>query len=145
MDRKLDSYSPEMVFAYTWAKKKKVKVSGFDSKMRILKTGMTKEDNQKVVDDQKMLMKNYSWKDMNQMKYLRRLNTNSAQNLSDSKKEEKREFEMLRNINTLMINEGKILIITGCGHLDFFEKQILSALFPFRYLNKKITVRYSGL
>ena len=145
IERKLDSYPPEMVFAYTWAKKKKVKVSGFDSKTRILKAGMTEEDNQKVVDDQKMLMKNYSWRDMNQMEYLRKLNTHSARNLIDPKKEEKRELEMVRNINTLMIKEGKILVITGCGHLIFFEKHIPSALFPFRHLNEKITVRFSLL
>ena len=69
---------------------------------------------------------------MNKAENLKKLDTDSAKNLVDSKKEEKREFEMLKNIKNSMIDNGKILIITGCGHLDFFEKHIINAVFPFR-------------
>ncbi len=129
---KFDSYPPEMVFAYNWAKKNKVKVNGFDSKIDVLRKGMTEEDNQKLIEKQKKLMNIFTWKDMNKTENLKKLDADSAKNLIDQKKEEKREFEMLKNIKNSMIENGKILIITGCGHLDFFEKYISNAIFPFR-------------
>lgn len=129
---KFDFYPPEMIFAYNWAKKNKVKVNGFDSKMDVLRKGMTEEDNQKVIEEQKKVMNNFTWKDMNKTETLKKLDTDSAKNLIDHKKEEKREFELLKNIKDSMIENGKILIITGCGHLDFFEEDIRNAFFPFR-------------
>ena len=48
----------------------------------------------------------------------------------DINKLNKRQSEMLDNINKSMIGEGNILIITGCGHLEFFRKNLKSALFP---------------
>ena len=131
-NREFYSYPLEMVFAYDWANKNKVKVNGFDLKIDVLRKGMKEEDNQKVIEEQKKLMNNFSWKDMNKAENLKKLDTDSAKNLVDSKKEEKREFEMLKNIKNSMIDNGKILIITGCGHLDFFEKHIINAVFPFR-------------
>jgi hypothetical protein len=129
---KLDSYPPEMVFAYNWAKKNKAKVNGFDSKIDVFRKGITEENNQKVIKEQKKLMKNLTWRDMNKSENLKKLDTASAIELIDPEKEEKREFEMLRNIQNLMLGMGTILIVTGCGHLDFFEKHIKNAIFPFR-------------
>lgn len=129
---KFDAYPPEMIFAYHWAKKKKIKVSGFDSKIDSLRKGMTEEDNMGVIEEQKKLMENLTWKDMNRAKHLKKLDTASAQNLVDLDKEEKREFEMLINIKKAMIDQGTTIIVTGCGHLDFFKKHMKSAIFPLR-------------
>ena len=60
------------------------------------------------------------------------LDTDSEKNLIDLDKEIKRESEMLRNIRNVIVKKGIVLILTGCGHLDFFEKNIKDAIFPFR-------------
>ena len=39
---------------------------------------------------------------------------------------------MLDNIKKLAIKEGKILIVTGAYHLDFFEQSLKEATFPYR-------------
>ena len=129
---KIDSYSPEMIFAYNWAKKCGIKVNGFDSKINVLKEGMTEKDNQLVIEEQKRIIKNFNWKDMNKLTNLRKLDTDSAKELTDPKKEAKRESELLENIKNAMISDGSIMIITGSGHLGFLGKHIKDAFFPFR-------------
>lgn len=129
---KLGFYPPEMVISYTWAKKNRIKVNGFDSKIDVLMKGISEEDNQRVIEEQKKLMGNFTWKDMNKTENFKKLNTDSAKKLVDPEKEEKREFEMLKDIKNSMLGTGTILIVTGCGHLNFFEKHIKNAIFPFR-------------
>ncbi len=131
---KFDSYPPEMIFVYKWAKKNKIKVNGFDSKIDVFSKGMAEEDNEKVIQEQKILMNNLNlkWKDMNKAENLKKLDTDSAKKLVDPEKEAKRESEMLKNIKKSMIRGGTIVIITGCGHLEFLERHIKDAIFPFR-------------
>ncbi len=128
----IDSYPSEMIFAYRWAKNRGKKINGFDAKINTLKAEMTEEDNQKVIEEQKKIMENFSWKDMNKPENLQMLDTDSEKNLIDLDKEIKRESEMLRNIRNVIVKKGIVLILTGCGHLDFFEKNIKDAIFPFR-------------
>lgn len=129
---KINSYPSEMVFAYNWAKKNKIRVDGFDSKINTFRAGVTKEDNNKAIKEQKEIMKHYSWKEMNQSINNQKLKTKTTKNLDDSEKLKKLNFEMLNNIKKLMIKEGIIVILTGCGHLDFFEQHLKNAIFPFR-------------
>lgn len=129
---KLNSCPPEMVFAYNWAKKNKIRVNGFDSKIDVYKKGITEEDNKRVIKEQKKLMKNLSWKEMNKSENLKKINTSSARKLVNPEKEEKREYEMLKNINKAMIYNGTILIVTGCGHLDFLKRYVKGAIFPLK-------------
>ena len=121
-----------MIFAYNWAKKNKIKLNGFDSRLNSFKRGKNKGDNNKLIEEQQRLMKDFNWKDMNKAKNLKILNIDFKKRIIDPEKEAKRESEMLKNIKKVMIKEGLILIITGCGHLDFFEKKIKTAIFPFR-------------
>lgn len=77
-------------------------------------------------------MENLTWKDMNKSNNLKTLNTDSAKKLVAPEKEAKRESEMLENIKKAMIHNGTILIITGCGHLDFLRRHVKDALSPFK-------------
>ena len=122
-------YPPEMVFAYGWAAGNNVKINGFDSKINIFKKGITENDNSDLIEKQKKLIKNYSWKDFNKSGIEKLLDIDD---ITDSVKEKRREREMLKNINELIDDEGIVLIITGCGHLDFLERNIKNAIFPFR-------------
>lgn len=130
-NNKIETYPPEMIFAYQWALKNNIKVNGFDSKINTLKKGMGEEDNQKAIEKQTEIMQGFTWKDMNKPENNKKLDIKEAKILVDHNKENKRNREMLQNINNLMLNEGVIVILTGCGHLDFFEKN-LQALFPYR-------------
>ena len=128
---KIEAYPSEMIAAYKWAIKNKIRVDGFDSKINTLKEGMTEKDNQAAIKEQKKIMKEFTWKDMNKPENNKKLKIDAAKRLIDYKKEEKRDIEMLQNINNQMITDGVIVIVTGCRHLDFFEKN-LKAFFPYR-------------
>lgn len=135
-DGKLAHYPSEMLFAYEWARKNKVRVDGFDSKINGPEEGREKEGEQKLIEEQRKLLNKFSWKEMNKPENLRKFYDSFPKNLVDPKKEEKREFEMLKNIRNHMIKNGRVLIITGCAHLDFFEKNFENAEFPLRYHTK---------
>jgi len=83
------------------------------------------------IGDQKKAMKNLTWKDMNKKNNLMLLDVSSEEKLIDKKKEIKREQEMLKNIKK-KLGTGNTLIITGCGHLNFFERNLKNAIFPLR-------------
>lgn len=128
----LTSYPEEMVHAYHWAKSKGIDVKGFDSPINTFKSGKAESDNQKVIEEQKKLLKNLGWKDMNKKENSQLLNTDSLKQLIDLQKEENRRIQMLRNIKKLMMPVGKVVILTGTNHLDFLEKQFPEATFPYR-------------
>lgn len=125
----LNKYPPEMIFTYEWAITNNVKVNGFDSKINVFKEGLTENDNLDLIEEQKKLIKKYSWKDFNKSENKKLLDID---NITDPVKEKKREQEILKNINKAIDENGSILIITGCGHLDFLEQNLKNAIFPFR-------------
>ena len=124
----ISEYPPEMIFAYEWAIQNNIKINGFDSKIDIFKKGVTSKDNQKLIKEQEKLIKNYSWRDFNKIEKEKLL----IDNITDPVKEKKREEEMFKNIKEVIDNHGTILIIMGCGHLNYFEKNLKNAIFPFR-------------
>lgn len=126
----IDDYPPEMVFALSWAKMNDIDVAGFDSDIDVFQDGVADTDNQKLIDQQKKLITK-SWTEYNRAENLKLLDIENM-NIVDDNKEQEREAEMLNNINAVIADNGTILIVTGCGHLDFFEKNIDKALFPFR-------------
>lgn len=131
-NKKIKTYPTEMQFTYNWAKKVKIKVNGFDSKINVFAKGKTEKDNQKAIREQEKILRKFTWKDMNKEKNLKLIDTPSAVALVDKKKAKKRETEMLNNIKKEILPEGKTVIVTGAGHLSFFEKRIKNAIFPFR-------------
>ena len=129
---KINSYPPEMISIYGWAIEQDIVVNGFDSKINTLRERLTNKDNQAVIEEQKKIMKNFNWKDMNKEKNNGLLHIPSLDLLVDKEKEAKRELEMLAKINSVMVSQGTVLIVTGCGHLNFFEKMLPDAIFPLR-------------
>jgi len=127
----LSSYPSEMIFASNWAKEKGIRLNGFDSKINVLKEGMTEADNQRVIEEQKALMGKLSWKDMNKASNYEKIETESAKALVDWEKEAERESEMARNAANSMIETGTVVILTGCGNLGLFRKQFKNAIFPY--------------
>ncbi len=112
-------------------KKNKIRVDGVDSAIDVFAKEL-KKNNKAVIEEQKKIMKDYTWKDMNKQKNLEKLYTSSAIALVDPKKEQKRNEKMLDNITKLMFSNGTIVIIIGCGHLDFLEKNLKDSIFPLR-------------
>ena len=130
---KFENYPPEMVFAHKWAERKKVKVNGFDSSINILKADATTTDEKKVIKAFEYLLKKrkFTWKDMNK-ENLQKIFCETNNLLIDDAKDKQRQREMLKNIIHTIMKSGKIVIITGAGHLNFFEKHLKNAVFPFR-------------
>ena len=73
----VDSYPPEMIDAYNWAKAHNIQVFGFDSKINVLAGGKTKEDEERISKEQDEIIKKYNWKDFNKEEYDELLNTKS--------------------------------------------------------------------
>ncbi|MDA3839597.1 MAG: hypothetical protein PF572_00775, partial [Patescibacteria group bacterium] len=128
----LSSYPPEMIFAFEWAKSNNVKVAGFDSTIDVFREGVTPENNQAIIEKQKKLIKKLSWKDFNKIKNEKLLDVDGMDELTDKDKESAREVEMLKNIKANIIESGTVVLITGTAHLNFFERTIKDAIFPFR-------------
>ena len=131
-NNKLKYYPPEMLFAYKWAKANNIRVSGFDPQINELKKHVTKKDKNKLMREQIKLLGNKSWKVMNREKNSKIFNTSYYYSLIDRKKEYKRNKMMLQNIKRLLLKKGTTLVLTGSGHLNFFEKHLRNAEFPFR-------------
>lgn len=129
---KIKTYPPEMIFAYNWAKKNKVFVKGFDSKINVVKKGLSKKQIDAIVKDDIGKLGKLTWKDLNKSRNNDKMFTKTDDLLIDWAKDRKRQFEMLANVKNAAISEGNIVMITGCGHLDFFEKHLRDAIFPFR-------------
>jgi len=60
------------------------------------------------------------------------LEVDGLEYLIDQDKEKVREDKMLENIELNIAEGGTIIIITGKAHLNFFERNIKDAFFPFR-------------
>ncbi len=128
----LEKYPQEMIFALNWARSKKVELSGFDSEIDIFKGGFSASKNQKIIDQQKPVLNKFNWKDFNKKEIFNKINSLAEKKFIDSAANFIREEEMLNNIKKKIIPDGVVLILTGCGHLDFFEKKIKKADFPLR-------------
>ena len=131
---KLRKYPPEMIFALRWAKKNKIKVNGFDVAENTLKKGVTEKEVKNLINEADELIKKnkFTWKDLNKKEKIKILDTKTYLNAVDWEKEKARELKMLHNIKLAIAKSGTIVIITGAGHLNFFEKNLKGAEFPFR-------------
>ena len=132
LTKDLSKYPVEMIYAYNWAKKKGIPVAGFDSKINELKEGLSLEYLKKVDSEEERLLKKFTWIDLNKEKNNKKTDTPLIKSIIDEKKARDREIEMLANIKKKLIAKGKILILTGCSHLAFFEEKLKDAQFPFR-------------
>lgn len=129
---KIDDYPPEMIFAYNWAKNNGIDVFGFDSKINVFAEGKTQADNQALIDEQERVMGALTWKDMNNEENLKILSVPGESELIDEEKEQARERELLENIKIRLAIDKTTLIVTGCGHLKFFEENLIGAIVPLK-------------
>jgi len=130
LDSKLiETYPKEMIFAYRWAIKNKKQIGFFDVDMDLWKEGVTQKDEDKI---EKEWFKKYGkkdWKFFNQSFKEKREIIWTIDSLIDQNKMRIRQEKMLKNINEFLIENGKILILTGAYHLDFFRKNLEKAKF----------------
>jgi len=134
--KRSDDIRDEMMCAYEWATKNKVPVYCFDTNRNTFRKGITINSPvfKKLIDYQLMMLKSnkISWKDFNKKKNDSFLDHPLEDKVSDPVKLAKRDKEMLENIQKHMVSDGNIVILTGAGHLPFFEKELSEAIFPFR-------------
>ena len=83
----ISKYPPEMIFTYRWAIKNNIKVNGFDSKINVFREGVTGNDNQKLIEEQEKLIKNYSWRDFNKIEKEKLLDIGDITDPAKEKKE----------------------------------------------------------
>jgi len=129
----IKKYPKEMIFAYNWAIKNNKKVDVFDTnKYRQIKKGITKKELNQAGRIFLKIFKGYDWKQMNCNLKERAEYKKIESKILDLKEVNARRKVMLKNIRKLSIKNGTVLILTGASHLDFFQKNIKGAIFPFR-------------
>ena len=126
----IDDYPSEMVFSLEFAKNNSIPFFGFDANINILKKGKDQVSHKEVIDKQDEIIKLYDWKDFNKKEYGLKLDE-VVEDWIDKEKWLKREEEMKNNINKLLPEEGCSVVITGSGHIEFFQQHFLEADFPF--------------
>ena len=141
--KKFKNYGKEFKDAYEWCKKKKVKIDGFDywQKGWLQLEDMPESEKKEYKKIEKLLVKifkRYGWKKFNKKKYKKLLDKyidKAKKSISYIKEIYEtlpiRQKKMLANVKKRVLKKGTILILTGVGHLGFFEKH-LKAEFPYR-------------
>lgn len=122
-------YPEEMIFALNLAKEYKIPCKGFDYQLNTLQPNITKNHEQKILDEQKKIIHNKSWKDFNNYDLTKKL-WDILINIVDEEKWDERENKMKSNIKKIASHEGITLILTGVWHINFFQKQFPKAKFP---------------
>lgn len=130
--KEIETYPKEMVFAYRWDIKNKKQVGAFDVDVDLWKTGVTQEEEDRIEKNWFVKYGKYDWKFFNKDTSKNRLEVWTIDKIIDQKKMGIRQQIMIKNIKKMSIEEGKILIITGAYHLDFFAKYLKDAIFPYR-------------
>jgi len=125
-------YPTEMKFAYGWAKDHNKKVYGFDDGTFPYKnkTMLTEKDHERI-EKLNSYLKGKDWKELNKAKYFKEFWRVLGED-PIPKGQRPRQKNMLKNIKKFGVREGKIVIFTGVSHLDFFEKNLPGAKFPFK-------------
>lgn len=130
----IENYPDEMKYVLNWCKEKNILCYGFDSNIDISHKNYSKENESRLIEFQMREIKKRNWKEFNNSKICKLIDCNESFEVIDSFKERTREIEMKNNIlNILEINKSKFkqgIVITGCGHLDFFRKEFVDANFP---------------
>jgi pheromone shutdown protein TraB len=129
----IKKYPKEMIFSYNWAVKNNKQVDVFDTnRYKQIKKTATKKDLDEATKIFLKMFKNYDWKQMNQRLPSIEEYRKIERKVLNLREVNARRKVMLSNIRRLSIKKGSILIVTGASHLDFFEKNIKGAIFPFR-------------
>lgn len=129
-------YAEELVFAYHWAKDRGLEVGTFDVDSQhsyfIKGKGPNDQEYKKLMENQQSIIEKHSWKEFNNETVNNLLNDPLLPLLFNMDNENQREKIMLENIKKLMIENDRIVIVTGAGHLQFFESNLPEAKIPLR-------------
>lgn len=130
-----EKHSDEMAFAYRWAKENNVLVVSYDIGGGNLEKEGAEEDKEYIQLSKEELeeAKKISWRERNKKNaYKGSAWEKIKEKFIDQKKWDAREKQMLENIRQNLADEGTVVILTGAGHLDFFEENLSEAEFLFR-------------
>lgn len=116
-------YPEEMQFALKYAKDNNIHYFGFDTYINVAKDNPDKE----YLDYEQKLCEKYNWKEWNTKEVQKLMDITRIVNKTDW---DQRQKIMLENIKLKAINNA--IILTGAAHLEFFERNLKSATFPFR-------------
>lgn len=130
----------EMVYAKQWARDNGINVDFFDADISVLKDSILENNAEykELIKRQVQLLQGISWKDANKKATftegeLAKIDKELMTKVFDVEKWNRREDEMLKNVVELMQKDGVVAILTGAGHLDFFENSPLETKLPLRY------------
>lgn len=132
----IENYPDEMQFILHYAKDNSINFFGFDSNINIFRENINvTEIEEELIREQKKIISKYSWKDFNKSENAKLLKTSTEKRLINPNKFKLKQQEMAQNIKnniSSLTKNSKVLIITGCSHLDFFEKEFEGVQFPLR-------------
>lgn len=102
--------------------------------MNIFKEGYDEdgEEYQDMLEYEEKIIEQYNWKEFNTKKVSDLLDFSLKEKLFDQSVLNKREQEMLENIQEKSIDDGKIVIVTGADHIDYFHDNLKNSCIPLR-------------
>jgi hypothetical protein len=119
----------EMIQALLWALRNHRDVYGFDCPMKTKPDSYSEATDKKIKLGMKEFDSRYSWRDGNRQSVSHELAVLLIP-FTDPNKMDQRHECMLQNIRLRLPNHGKVLILTGAYHSDFFRGQFPTAHFP---------------
>lgn len=127
--KNISKYPPEMNATYHWAVENNISVAGFDSKISEEKLEVNQEELLRDLEIVKKQFKKIGWKNANKEKHIIE-GREFLDKYCDLEKSRERQEEMAHNIEKSC--NGKTVVVTGAGHLNFFSKRFPQANFPLR-------------
>ena len=128
---RIKKYHEEMQRAYRWAKDHNVNMCAFDAAITPTKKALSKKENDQLIEACKKRIRGLTWKDLNREEY-DHVFDRILKGYIDKKKDAQRNRGMVENIRKQLAPTGTAIILTGSGHLPFFEKALKGAVFPLR-------------
>ncbi len=129
-----DSFRSEMLFAYNWAEENGIKVEIFDVDDDHVYFnegyGPKSSEYRKLHKEQEEIIKKYTWKQFNRKEFNELLDHPLLEIIFSKEQEEIREAKMIQNIKRKMISEGRVVIISGAGHLKYFADSLPNTFVP---------------
>lgn len=132
--RHTDDWRDEMRAAYRWAREQDIPTIFFDENMPLFRDGYSVEHPAyaEFIKKAEAEIAKHSWKELNKPEY-DSLFGEEYFTIFDKEKDSAREHTLLANITEQLPEQGNVVIVTGTGHLAFFEKNLPDATFPLRY------------
>lgn len=115
----LTKYPPEMQWVVKYGKERQIKVIGFDADFMINHREFSEEEQKKIEELSKPLLQQ-NWKWFNTLEGRKEMRI-IDEKFPATPEDKLREQIMAENIKKY--KSGKTCIITGAGHIDYFQQQ----------------------